>query len=602
MDERRFQAVLRRAFLLPLGVAAVLAVTLIFGVQFLTHREKRVAHSDEVITVAARLYRARVDQETGLRAYLLTHDQRFLQPFLEGRGQGRELEDQLRELVADNPAQQARNEKAVEAFEAWSSWADETIAMLKVGRDVSDVRIQERGKELMDQYRQARADFTTAEEGLRDERLAGAQHALRVVQGSIVAICVLIGGFFAILGRRQLTALSGAFGAALGTAEANAAEARRQKEWLHTTLNSIGDAVIATDANGAITFMNPVAEHLTGWSSDEASGAPLADVFRIVNETTRASVENPIDKVRALNRVVGLANHTILISRTGQEFAIDDSGAPIRDADGALAGIVLVFRDVTQQRALESAVRSNERLAVAGRLSASIAHEIHNPLDTVGNLLFLINQQASNQPQIQQLVSTAQREVYRVAQISKNMLSLHRESHAATSVELVELIDGVVALIEETIAKGKRTIRVEHGFSGEVQAFPAELRQVFTNVIKNAVEATKEAGIIRIFSVGIEKDGRKGVLIHVADNGCGVPEEMQSKLFSPFASTKQNSGSGLGLWISRSILEKHGGSIHISSTADSVDAGTTVSIFLPLEVPARTASEDSASATHGKAA
>src|SRR5262249_41580706 len=162
--------------------------------------------------------------------------------------------------------------------------------------------------------------------------------------------------------------------------------AEEEKEWLHTTLCSIGDAVISTDAEGKITFMNPVAESLTGWPTQEARGKPLVDVFRIINQQNRQTVENPIDKVRRLKTVVGLANHTILISKSGQEFLIDDSGAPIFGGDGNLIGIVLVFRDVSRQRALEAALQSNEKLALAGRLSASIAHEIHNPLDTVGNL------------------------------------------------------------------------------------------------------------------------------------------------------------------------------------------------------------------------
>src|SRR5262249_21969828 len=151
-----------------------------------------------------------------------------------------------------------------------------------------------------------------------------------------------------------------------------------------------------------------------------------------------------------------LANHTILISKTGQEIAIEDSGAPILSPDGKLAGIVLVFRDVTHQRQLEAALRSNERLALAGRLSASIAHEIHNPLDAVGNVLFLLNQDVGGKPKARQLIEMAQNEVRRVTEISKNMLSLHRESRVASRVKLSQLLENVVALIEETIAKGRR--------------------------------------------------------------------------------------------------------------------------------------------------
>ncbi len=600
MDKLRFQKVLRRVILVPLGVGVILAVTLILEVQFLVNRAGWVEHTDRVIQAAQSLYRAKVDQETGLRAYLLTNDERFLQPMHDGRDQVHKLEAQLEELVSDDPDQQARNEKAMHAYERWTAFADEAIAMAKSGQDVSDVELQLRGKELMDQVRKARADFMAREEQLRDERLASSRRTLQFVNVSVVAFCVLIGGFLAAFGRKQLMDLSRAFSSALDIAEANANEARAQKEWSHTILHSIGDAVIATDADGAITFMNPVAENLTGWSLNEARRKALADVFRIVNEQTRESVENPVDKVRRLNRVVGLANHTILISKSGQEFAIDDSGSAIRDAKGNIAGVVLIFRNVTQQRGLEAALRSNERLAVAGRLSASIAHEIHNPLDTAGNLLFLASQQTTDQPQIRQLISTAQREVHRVAQISKNMLSLHREASTPSPIKIAELLDGVVALLEETIIKGRRQVRIEHGYDGDIEGFPAELRQVFTNVIKNAVEATDEGGSIRIVSGSTQEAGRNGLLVHVVDNGSGIPEQIKSKLFSPFATTKQESGSGLGLWVSRSILEKHDGTIRVSS-ADSGYSGTKVSIFLPLQATSRINAADTRSAAYGSA-
>lgn len=359
---------------------------------------------------------------------------------------------------------------------------------------------------------------------------------------------------------------------------------RKQREWLQTTLTSIGDAVIATDPDGLITLMNPVAEKLTGWKSEEAVGKPLTDVFRIVNEETRNPVENPVEKVRRLNHIVGLANHTVLISKSGQDFAIDDSGAPIRDATGKIVGIVLVFRDVTQQRALEVALKSNERLALAGRLSASIAHEIHNPIDTVSNALFLLDQHVGTQPKARLLIETAQKEVRRVAEISKNMLSLHRESHAASKTNLFELLQGVVSLVEETIAKGRRKIELMPGFQGEIEAFPSELRQVFTNVIKNGVEATAEGGNIKIYSEAVQQSGQEGVIVRIVDDGIGIPEQLRGRLFNPFVTTKEENGTGLGLWVSRSIVEKHGGSIRLYGSTSKSSSGTTVAIFLPLRL------------------
>ena len=176
-------------------------------------------------------------------------------------------------------------------------------------------------------------------------------------------------------------------------ARAKAEEALRQSEerW-STTLRSIGDAVISTDANGKVMFMNEVAEKLTGWPLSEAQGRDLEEVFNIVNEVTRIKPESPVAKVIRMGQVVGLANHTALIRRNGTELPIEDSGAPIRDKEGQVTGVVLVFHDISEKRRAEKAVRDSERLAMTGRMASTLAHEIHNPLDTVGNLLFLIDQ------------------------------------------------------------------------------------------------------------------------------------------------------------------------------------------------------------------
>jgi PAS domain S-box-containing protein len=135
---------------------------------------------------------------------------------------------------------------------------------------------------------------------------------------------------------------------------------QQQREWFEVTLASIGDAVITTDVQGNVTYLNPVAESMTGWSSAEAGGAPLERVFCIVNEDTRQTVENPIGKVLQTGKIVGLANHSALINRHGTLIPIEDSAAPIRDAQGKISGAVMVFHDVTQRRRAEDALRANE--------------------------------------------------------------------------------------------------------------------------------------------------------------------------------------------------------------------------------------------------
>jgi PAS domain S-box-containing protein len=381
MDKNIFRQTLRRAFWIPFGIGIVLAAILILEVRFLVQRAAWVEHTDQVLSVSQSIYRTRSDQETGVRAFVLTNDKHFLDSFYGDREQANAMESELRNLVSDNPEQTERNENSFQAFAAWSSWADQAIARTKAGQHADDVAFQVRGKELMDQYRRARTEFIDREQQLRDERVARSRRTLELVNASIIGLAVLLGLVFALFGRKQLRNLSQSFTNALTQAEGNAADAKLQRDWFHTTLTSIGDAVISTDADGRITLMNPEAEKLTGWTLNESRGKPLAEIFRILNEETRQTVENPVEKVRRLNRVMGLANHTILLNKSGREVAIDDSAAPIFGPDGGLTGIVLVFRDVTEQRAAQVAVA---RLAAIVKFSgdAVITKNLNGILQT----------------------------------------------------------------------------------------------------------------------------------------------------------------------------------------------------------------------------
>lgn len=155
-------------------------------------------------------------------------------------------------------------------------------------------------------------------------------------------------------------------------------EARQREEWLHVTVHCIGDGVICTDSHGRVTMMNPVAEFLTGWAQDKAQGQSLETVFPIFNEQTKESVENPVDKVLREGVIVGLANHTVLVARDGTPRPIDDSAAPIRDSAGKLIGVVLIFRDVTEHRRAERALRASEAQECDSRNGDGLRHH-HRP-------------------------------------------------------------------------------------------------------------------------------------------------------------------------------------------------------------------------------
>jgi PAS domain S-box-containing protein len=355
-----------------------------------------------------------------------------------------------------------------------------------------------------------------------------------------------------------------------------------------TTLQSIGDAVISTDAAGNIEFMNDVAQNLTGWSLPEAKGHDLSAAFNIVQEVTRVKPENPVAKVIRLGKVVGLANHTALIRRDGTEIPIEDSGAPIRNREGQIEGVVLVFHDVSEQRKVEKALRNSDRLATTGRLAATIAHEIHNPLDSVGNLLFLIGQ-ATPEESTRQYVSMASQELVRVTQMTQQMLSFQREAAKPIPVKIKDILDNVIALYDRKIQSAGIKLKQQVDFDGHILALPGELRQMFANLVGNAIEAVgprRGTITLRAYASRDWRRERSGLRVIVADDGPGIPADVRTSIFEPFFTTKGESGTGLGLWITSDILRKYDGTMRLRTSTQPRRSGTCFSVFFPFETSA----------------
>jgi signal transduction histidine kinase len=294
---------------------------------------------------------------------------------------------------------------------------------------------------------------------------------------------------------------------------------------------------------------------------------------------TRIKPESPVAKVIRLGKVVGLASHTVLIRRDGTEVPIEDSCAPIRNEEGQIQGVVLVFHDVSEQRKVEKALRNTDRLATTGRLAATIAHEIHNPLDAVGNLLFLIDQSAPDDTR--QYVSMASQELARVTQMTQQMLTFQREAAKPIPVKIAEILESVIALYERKIKSAGITLTHRTDFDGNILALPGELRQVFANLVGNAIEAVgPRHGTITI-RAHTSRDWRRdrtGLRVVVADNGPGIPAEVRNSIFEPFFTTKGESGTGLGLWITSDILRKYDATIQLRTSTQS---GTCFSVFFP---------------------
>jgi PAS domain S-box-containing protein len=388
------------------------------------------------------------------------------------------------------------------------------------------------------------------------------------------------------------------YAAARDVTESNASkEALRElSESLETTLQSIGDGVIATDASGAVVRMNPVAERLTGWKLPEAKGRPFAEIFTIVDEDTRAKVPNPIERSLREDVIVGLPRRTLFIRRDGTEVPIADSCAPIRTADGSVNGAVLVFRDLTVER---NAAKVNakfqqqlvfaDRMASVGTLAAGVAHEINNPLTyitaNVDTAIEEIRRLVGGSPSglmrdLEEVLVAARQGATRVTQIVRGLKTFSRiDEERLGVVDVIPVLELSVSMAFNEIRHRARLVK-EYGPIPNVHADDARLGQVFINLLVNAAQALPEGNTdsnwIRIVT---STNSAGSAVVEVQDSGPGMTPALMAHIFDPFFTTKAvGVGTGLGLAICRNIITAMGGEISVQS---ELGRGTTFRIVLP---------------------
>jgi PAS domain S-box-containing protein len=571
-------------------------VALLAANAFMTQRQLDVQVQNEIWVLHTRrvLYELQrtesllADAETGQRGYLLTGDQQYLEPYTSASGEIDSHLENLRRLTSDNPTQQQNTAQLMSLTHQKLDELALTIAFFKQG-NAAQARAEvstNKGLELMNNIRRVLAGMQIEEDRLRDRRAAVYDHSVQVTRVSIdvatlVAILGLMALAFAILKERALR-------------DRHTREINAREEWFRVTLTSIGDAVIATDREGMVTFFNPVAEDLTGIAAAHAKGRDILSVFPIVNEMTGQVAENPVQKVMTLGAVVGLANHTALRHADGRLISIEDSAAPIRDDREQLIGVVLVFRDVSAERKSQDLVRKAEKLATAARLAATVAHEINNPLAAVLNLIYISKTDPAAAPAMVERLALAEQEIERVAHITRQTLGFYRESNAPEPIDIEALIEAVLRMYANKIATAGIRVERNYGACPPLMGVAGELRQVFSNIVANAIDAIGFEGSIAITTQFIA-DGATGngvnnggsVEVVVADTGPGIAAEHLDRIFEPFFTTKKDVGTGLGLWVSREILERHGGSIRaLASQEREKPNGAAFRLHLPCNAQA----------------
>jgi PAS domain S-box-containing protein len=356
---------------------------------------------------------------------------------------------------------------------------------------------------------------------------------------------------------------------------------RRERETLQVTLSSIGDAVIVTDPEGTITFLNEVAASLVAQTLEYARGRPLADVFRITDEQNGLPVENPVAKALRTAAIVGLASHTVIVGPDGSTIPVDDSAAPIRLGD-RIIGAVLIFRDISERRRSEQALLDADRRK--DEFLATLAHELRNPLAPIRNAMRIVSARADADANVGKAKEVVERQLKHmvrliddlmdVSRITRGRLELHRER-----VDLEVAVKIAAETSQPLLEMKHHALRIQAAPGVFVQADVTRLAQVFANLLNNSAKYSPPGSEI---SMKIASEGRHAV-VSVSDNGVGIPASMLPHIFDIFVQLEQGGpreGLGIGLTLVKTLVELHGGIVEASSPG--AGEGSTFKVFLPL--------------------
>jgi PAS domain S-box-containing protein len=350
-------------------------------------------------------------------------------------------------------------------------------------------------------------------------------------------------------------------------------EAHANRVRLAAIVDSSNDGIISIDLDGMVTSWNAAAMQIFGYAPEEMLGQSILQIIPGEFHDQEAAILRNLRNGKRLDHF-----ETERLCKNGARIKISLTISPLRDGRGRVIGASKIARDITERVKMQEVFIESEKLAATGRMAAAIAHEINNPLEAVTNLAFLINTNENLDPMTKECSRMLMAEIHRISNVAKRSLTFFRDTGKPAEFDIAEALDGVLDLNHPLFTQKSIAVRRDYANAYPVFGSSAEMRQVFSNLIRNAIDAVAAEGQIEVRIRGAYGGNCR---ISVADNGHGISSEARKRLFQPFVTTKGATGNGLGLWISRAIVEKHGGHIRARSGAIGGRSWTVFSVVLP---------------------
>jgi PAS domain S-box-containing protein len=349
---------------------------------------------------------------------------------------------------------------------------------------------------------------------------------------------------------------------------------------LAAIVDSADDAIISKNLNSIITSWNNGAHRMFGYTADEIVGE---SILLLIPEELHYEEDEILRKLRAGERI----DHyeTRRRKKNGEIFDVSVTISPVEDDTGQVTGASKIARDISDRKRIERMLIQSEKLAATGRMAATIAHEINNPLESVMNLIYLARQHSASSGKAHQYLLTAEEELERVSHIARQTLGYYKDTGSPSEVYLHDLIENVLAVYNSKLMASGIAVDLQFNDLQKLVASKGEMLQVFSNIIANAIDAMRQGGSLKISTRKLIGSSGDGVQAVIRDNGTGIKQEHLEKIFEPFFTTKGDLGTGIGLWVARQLVERRGGQISVASSTERGHSGTTITIFIPFATP-----------------